>query len=308
MNTHQPDLRPLGVTDLIDAAFSLYRKNFVLFAGIAAVLLVPETIINMVLAANSPPMTFSTISLETTGTFNTGPYMENALHNGLVGLLSFLFSTLITGALAYAISQRYLGKSLTVGQAYREVGLGTFLRLLGADILEVLAIVVPMAVAGIVIGGVAAVIQITTGLTILTVIVAVLGGIGVLALPIFLWVRFLFIAQAVVLDQTGPVAAFRRSWNLVRGSTWRVLGTALLLYLIVTIVSGLATQLFAVFLLLGNSEIGRVLVQALGGIVSIVVRPVLLAGLTMLYYDQRIRTEAFDLEQLARRIGEPATP
>mgnify|MGYP001168824069 CR=1 FL=1 len=45
MSLRVPLLRPLGVADVIDEAFSLFRRNFVLFFCISAILVAPVQII-----------------------------------------------------------------------------------------------------------------------------------------------------------------------------------------------------------------------------------------------------------------------
>ena len=40
-----PQLRPMSLSDMLDAAFRLYRKHFLTFVGIVALLLVPMAIL-----------------------------------------------------------------------------------------------------------------------------------------------------------------------------------------------------------------------------------------------------------------------
>ena len=42
-------LRPMGVGDLLDIAFRLYRRHFLLFVGIVAVIYVPLTLVQTIL-------------------------------------------------------------------------------------------------------------------------------------------------------------------------------------------------------------------------------------------------------------------
>ena len=51
-------LRPLSLSELLDHTFSLYRQNFVLFAGIAALpnlLLFGVNLTNLLMTRGSPP-------------------------------------------------------------------------------------------------------------------------------------------------------------------------------------------------------------------------------------------------------------
>ena len=42
-------LRPMGVGDLLDTAFRLYRRHFLLFVGIVSVIYVPLTLVRTAL-------------------------------------------------------------------------------------------------------------------------------------------------------------------------------------------------------------------------------------------------------------------
>ena len=64
----------------------------------------------------------------------------------------------------------------------------------------------------------------------------------VLVLVILLYTRWLFAAPIVMLERAGAVAALRRSWHLVRGSTARVFGITLLVGLITAILSAIVER------------------------------------------------------------------
>ncbi|MGD0112219.1 MAG: hypothetical protein ABSD48_10160 [Armatimonadota bacterium] len=85
-------LRPMGLLEIIDQAFRLYRRNFWLFFGIAAFVYVPLGLVQAVpaLAALS-----------------------------VIVLLPAYF--VASGALTKAVSDRYMGYPVTVGAAYRFV-------------------------------------------------------------------------------------------------------------------------------------------------------------------------------------------
>ena len=46
-NPETPILRSMGFTDILDAMFSLYRRHFRLFVGIAAIYLAAELIVQL---------------------------------------------------------------------------------------------------------------------------------------------------------------------------------------------------------------------------------------------------------------------
>lgn len=271
--TSRPRLQPMGLGDLLDTTFALYRDNFILFAGIVAVLQIPESVLLAVISAfgrNSSAVSTST-SLGVTALTATDS-TALALGGGLIGIVIGAFTLVMMAALARAISTRYLGEPITIGQAYRSVGISTVLSLF---------------VAGI--------------------IFAVLVGIAfvVLILPaIYIGVRFSLFAQVAVLERTGPWTALKRSWSLVGGSWWRVFGIEIVIILLAaileSIVGGLAGGIFSSAL---GPPVGPILGVIFSAIATILVQPIQFGGLTLLYYDLRIRKEGFDVQHMVEALG-----
>ena len=83
-------LRPMGLLEIVDQSFRLYRANFWLFFGIAALLGIPQ---GFLLAVPE-----------------YGP--------GLAQAWVLLVALFVNGALAKAISDSYLGRRVTFGQCY----------------------------------------------------------------------------------------------------------------------------------------------------------------------------------------------
>ena len=273
MNGSLQRLRPMTVGDLLDETFALYRRNFALFAGIVAVLTIPQTILIAILTSRAT----TTIALRAgrTAEVDWDAFSATLGILGLTFLLGLVFSQLITGPLAYAISERYLGHPITVGQAYASIGVATFVRL----------IIVALVQA----------------------VVLVFGFILLVIPGIYLLVRFAFLSQTVVLEQAGVGRAFSRSWHLVGGSWWRVFGIGLLVIVLVGIVQGIIGGVITAVLLIGQSSgtVSTLLNQAVSTVISIVVQPVQLTALTLLYYDLRIRKEGFDIELAAQSLDNP---
>jgi len=152
------------------------------------------------------------------------------------------------------------------------------------------------------------------GVALLVFLVALAGAgaaaVGLLVLLFVGWfvfflltyVRFCLGIQAVVLERLSPVAALRRSLRLTRGSFWRIV----LFYIVIGLVSGILSDilgllpgLFVSALPLGTRAVIEVLAT---GVVQIFTSPFILILLTLVYYDIRIRREAFDIEMLAQSI------
>ena len=137
----------------------------------------------------------------------------------------------------------------------------------------------------------------------------VLGIIGMFLLTVlitaFFIVRLMFFPQMVVLEGRGPLEALSRSWQLVRGSFWRVLGTVILISLLVQILIIIPGLIFGgiigfVFSDPQDFAIQQSLSTLVGYIAQILFLPVSIIAYTLLYYDLRVRKEGYDLQLLAQ--------
>jgi hypothetical protein len=115
-----------------------------------------------------------------------------------------------------------------------------------------------------------------------------------------------FISQAIVLERTSVFGAFARTWALVDGSWWRVFGITILLALMVAIIQGAIGGVVGALLSVAHGTVARVVSTGITSVVGIVVQPVQLGGMTLLYYDLRVRREGFDLELAVSAMDAPA--
>src|SRR5690242_14575909 len=105
----------MSMADIFDAAFDLYKDNAALFAGIYALIHVPVTFINIL-----------TVPLQQAASESSrrGPTTEFPTEVfAYLGVLMFVlivqavFYVLGSGALSIAVSHRYLGSPISIGQA-----------------------------------------------------------------------------------------------------------------------------------------------------------------------------------------------
>jgi hypothetical protein len=310
-----PQLRPMSVGDMLDAAFRLYRRHFLTFIGIVALLQVPMAMIQFVaqlpymqavqrLTARPPVVGPGASPLDIFPFAQLLPYYALIVALGIFQYL--LVYNLMTGALANAISRSYLGQPISILSSYN-IGTKRIMALIVASLTPLLVGLAFVAIiAGCAFGafytlGVRTNEQPNIGLA----IAAVIGLIGVMVLGgfagLYFYVRLLLTTQAIVLEGQGPLAGLARSWRLVGQAFWRSLGIFLLVYAFIYIVS-LVVQLPLIVLgvffgvLLNNS----VLYQSIASLVTygvlILVLPLQFIIFTLLYYDLRIRKEGYDLE------------
>lgn len=269
------DLRPMGIGDILDSCFRLYRANFLKFILIAAI---PQLVLFLI----SGTWQYFTFSIMTMGT----PKLEAAIP---VFVLSSIGTLLLlipawclylvgTGALAYAVSERYLGHSIDVKESYIYV-LKRFWRLVGT--------------------------------LLLTALMIVFGFFFCIVPGIVLMMLFIFTTQTVVLEQCRVTKAISRSTSLAWdwGNLGKIFVIGLLYFILSMVVGGIVTVPFMIVsmlraqhALLPTFEL-QILQTAAQSISNIIVSPIFMISFTLLYYDIRIRKEGFDLQVMAENLG-----
>ncbi len=286
------DLQPMSIGDILDRTVRLYQRYFLHLIGIASVpylLLIPI----IVMVGSTLLVTRDLAALR-----NPGVIL------GLVGLgLVFVWLNFASmGALARSVSERFLGGAPSIWAAYQVV-LRRSLPLIWAYFLFGLAMIGGLLVAGVLIG-----VSVGVGGAVGLVVAIPVGFITVVGL-VMLSLRFLLVTQVIVIEDRRGTNALGRSWDLMRGNFWRgvlilifaaVLGgiLGLVLWVPVGVVAGLGLNPAARGVL-------QQVVQQLGNILAV---PFGSIAFTLLYYDSRIRKEAFDLEMMARNLGAPGRP
>jgi hypothetical protein len=271
-----PELRPLGVGEIVDVAIKIYWRNALTLFRIVLPVAAPVALLSSLVTSSTSSEDFVTTSTdpftgEETVHFNH-PYL---LVTGavVVVVLSLVSTILATGGCFKAVADAYLGE-----QANWRSSLGFALRKFGS-ILWLLVI---------------------GGLALLPLFAACLiPGIGV-------GVRWAVAIPALLTEDVRGTKALGRSWRLVGGRWWASFGVLLLGFLLSGVVSSVIQYGFTALLLVGagNSSVAQVVVSTIGGTLSsMLTTPFTAAFVTVLYFDLRVRKEGFDLELLAERIG-----
>jgi hypothetical protein len=267
----RPDLRPMSIGEILDRTASLYRENFVLFFGIAAV---PH----LLMMAWTLPRLTHTLSRTLSPTQR---FEQTMLSLALFVVDAHVVYFFAQGATAYAVSELYLGRRISILTSIRRLGTRTW-SLVGCTVLSGMTIFVA------------------------TVLLLVPG--------ISLACRLMVALPAAILENLGPSQSFRRSFSLTRGRV-RVALAIFALYFALRI--GAALLIFYPYRLgidLARSDPGmrflwRVLATLLSASSATLIEPFLTIAATLFYFDLRVRKEALDL-QLMMNDGEkiPAGP
>jgi hypothetical protein len=249
------DLRPLSTTELVDKTFTLYRSNFLIFVGIAAVAYLIPLILKYFVNPIGP-----------------ADLMDFDSRTALVLLISeigdIVASAIALGATAYAVSAIYFGGVTRISESLRKAS---------AKIGRIIAI--------------------RFAVRFLTMI-----GLFVLVLPGLFWLASYSLAiPAAALENLPVNKALTRSNELANGSRRRILDVYVMVYLLRFVVQWIfrlierlisslshAPNLNAYFPFEPLLEFG----------VDTLVFPLLFISLVLVYYDQRVRKEAFDPQLL----------
>ncbi len=312
-----PDLLPLSIGDVFDVAFDLYKRNFALFAGVSAVILVPTSIaksaVLMAMGFDRLNLNRSSSDSDVTQVLGLGAAMV------CIGVVYFLLIVVQSGVLSVAVSEAYLGRRTTVGEAYRRavpaiprlivtwICIGLVVGLLCTMVFGASVLMVGIALAGGAMKG-----NPSEGAAIAMTIIAlffptVLGLLGGVALGVFT-------PQVIVLENGRYFSAVARNLDMLRDRFVPILIACVLLILI-----GFALQMALFYSVIWLLELfvypwihfpslWQKVVQAVwGALLSLALHPFYITCLTLMYYDQRVRREGFDLALMERRLNAART-
>jgi hypothetical protein len=254
-------LRPLSLGELLDRSFFLYRKHFALFVGIVAL---PH------LALLAFQLLGVALQMQSGGPFSSR-YWLWLIPTLIIQMTAAAASK---GAIVVAVSDCYLDKDTTIAKAFAGVK-GRILLLS----------------------------------FILTVIwIAICFGFLFLAIPgIFLALVLALVFPVAVLEDTGLVDSIARSWELTKGSRLRILVIYILyIFLLCTLIWLWEIPMLAAVGLFAtrghNPGILPLWMQIVFPVCFFLslslVTPLSTVALSLTYYDQKIRKEAFDLQHM----------
>ena len=300
-------LRAMGFGELLDTTFSLYRSHFRTFLGIAT-----GYLIAMVIGVS---ISFFDDSI--------GRDRRVVLWIVTIGVISCI-SVFVVSALVFASVQAYLDGKIKTGAVFRQAGRQFFRCLISAiifgliiSLLMFLLLLCFVGFFGSLPGTVASVISVS-------------GFLVILFLAVSSFVTYwCFYISAISVERTKIPLAFGRSDDLIRRRWWRINGmmlAILLLYFSVGFIFRMAvgilltltelaeitefldTAQWMVFFELPRNEEEFHLLTALMSLINLGIDtftlPIWVIGCTLLYFNQRIRREGFDIEVMATRRGE----
>ncbi len=312
------EVRPLSLGEVLDRTFAIYRSRFWLFAGIAMIAASVNVVGQALSLATAHKLARSGIfnpaaspaaailNLRAMGTAHLGTYF--------VGLIYFLVTAVTQAATALALTRVYLERPVSVKLAlgavaprwYRWIGIQFWK--LGSLLWVSFAAGLP----GLLLMGFGA----RSNNTALVAIGAVVFSLAVLAgVPVgaILYIRNALSIPAAVTEGLTIRPAMRRSKVLAAGTKGRIFVVGLIAVALLEVVGILQTPVAFLLMLAPNQQhyLARAVSLLIAFIGHTVVSPVGEIGMTLLYFDQRVRKEALDLELLlenARGSGGTTLP
>jgi hypothetical protein len=306
----ETNLRPLTLGEILDQTAQLYRTNFLLFTGIFAVTNAFLLVLVLVFEGLSPAYRAMS-SINPTLKFQAGPVVFFLIVFSLVGMLLYGASI---AAITRAVAWVYVGEPATIRTAYSSTlpRLGRYIWLmviaalvvLGVALIAVLALAVVMVIAIVVLGIVFAGSKQAAGVA--GVVLGLIIDLAVFAIIMWFATRYALGIPACVVENLKARKALRRSVQLSKESRGRVF----LLFLLVGVVQIgmlLLTQTpFYVYNFSHHMQMPialTILSQIISVATNTLVGPILATGLTLFYFDQRVRKEGYDIEWMMAAAG-----
>jgi hypothetical protein len=273
----------MGLGEILDDIFRVYRRHFLLLTGISLILSVPALLLQFASGTASQLGFFFTVfsSLGRPGGLVDQP-LPPPPNLALLGL-AYLVLILVTPFTVGAISQAGIDLALARPVSIRSAFAGVLRRYLALFAMSLLFVLVAVG-------------------CVLAICVGWIFG-------IFLAIRWSVAVPAMLAEGLGPIRSIGRSWNLTRGSWWRIFGTLIVLYLLQYVIgSALGFVAFPVALIVPFIEpaVRGAIALTISTAAQAVTLPIVYLCFVLLYFDLRVRREDFDLDQLALQAASGA--
>ena len=275
------DLRPMSLGEVLDRTFTLYRNNFWLFTGITALPFLVLLLVNVGIAA---AQTAKVASAQVPR--GVVPPSAGIIGGAIAGFFLFMLLYLFLlgaaqAATVFAVSDLYLHRTPGLRECYRRVG-GKALR-----------VAVILVLASLVVG----------------------VGFLLLIIPgIILFCRTALSVPVSMLEDSKAIRSIERSMALTKDYALQIL----VIFMMVWVVTSLVTAIFQFPLLFfmfnaarthQHLPFGILLLQHFASFVSqVLAAPIGTIAFSLMYYNLRVRKEAFDIQHLMASLGTNPAP
>jgi hypothetical protein len=267
-------MRPRSVGEILDAAVLLYRARFGAVMRVALLVIIPVELVNMLVLLSALPDEFTVgVSGEVTPVYNsdTDAAVQIAATVATI-LLSALATAFVTAATTRVVADAYVAHSGEAADAMRETGR------------RLLPII---------------------GLTIVVTVATIAGFVACFVPGIWLSVVWSVAIPVLILEGTGVFKALGRSFALTKIRFWLAFGVVWLSQLLVFVLGfGLGVALVWAIASTDSPSAEVIAQSTANAVASIITTPFAAAAVVVLYFDLRIRGEAFDVQMMIARLDE----
>lgn len=277
----------MHVGDILDGTFSLYRRHFSLFIGIASVYFIASLI---------------EFSIK-------GLLSQSELNTIIAAIVSMPFILLSMGGIVVAATKIYLGGEITSLTSLKQT-LPKLWSLIYCRLIWLLAMMLPLIFIFLSFGSVS-----RTGSFALLILIAAVC----VPIMIYLSVRWVFYVQTVMIEDYSGVSAMRRSSELVQDNWWKVCVIVFMILLSSFAVRYILEISLGILLILANLAGGvdfisliewsildkvldtgsypfYVVMTCFQMLLKALVIPIWVIGVVLLYFDRRVRKEGYDID------------
>jgi hypothetical protein len=268
-------LRPLGIGEMIDAAVKIYRDRW-------------RPMLTAVVVVTAPVVVLTALVQLSAGTGEPDAFLRTDPDTGLAELDGRRFALFTAGALVNVVLS-VISTAVATAAVFRmvsgvylgdEIGWRDSLRF-AVDRLGSVLLVTVLSGLGLLAGALCCIVP---GVW--------LYGVWAVAMP------------ALLVEGARGRRALGRSYQLVRGRFWPVLGTVLLGALLGAVVQGIFAAPVTVLTLVDTNAVVVAAGTAVANLVgTALVTPFTAALVMVVYFDLRVRKEGFDLFLLAEHVG-----
>ncbi len=311
-NAHVPatpahfDLRPLSTGEVLDRTFQLYRSRFTLFAGLAmlpAAVSVVTQALRLWYSAEQSVHTHSGLNL-----------YKVQIITGLLSLVSSLISLVLYGitqaATTWAVSAVYLGEPATIKVAYR-AALKHWFRYTLIVLRQIWAgFWLPVVLFSVGLGVQFSQLRSSGG----TAIAGLLYVVAFFSLAYAFWayIRVSLAVPAAVVESLKVGASIQRSKKLLVDRKVRVFLLFVFLFALYSVIGAIQMPLAYLAIRARGTEafVTHAISLGIGFVAGTIVGPIGAIALCLLYIDERVRREGFDIEWMMNKIapGPPPLP
>src|SRR5688572_14022175 len=318
LSATQLPLAPLGAGDLIDRAVRLYRRHMFVLIRTAA----PPVIVG------AAGWIVGWLMLKRV--FLTDDVSEMFLYlfisalGFLVFCIGYLFTLVVMGGATRTLVAHLLRNDPVTARATYNAVRARFWGLIGASLIVFVWIAISLLAASVSFQIMAVILFFVIGILAtmtFSIVPALVGIVGFLvaslvSLMVFFFIvgRVAYVPQVMLVEGKGVFESFSRSFNLARGNVRRLMA--------MTVFTTFATQSALMILWMPLGWYGylsgvdvlndanwpvwySVASNVLAPLSSILLTPVWMLGLSLLYVDERVRHEGYDIELMAaRQLGE----